>query len=304
MTFAVQGSDIYYIHVVGFAGDTNFDYSLAVDAPTEVFETGYVFAVGTEWQSVDFEREFIDPVVILTLPTFYGSEPVTTRIQNVTGTGFELQLMQWNYQDGSAVTEDIGYFVIEAGHHIMDDGTVIQAGIVDSVRQEFDKGLHPTPFSNVPVVIAQIEASHNRALVPRIIDSSVHAFGVRVQEQEHSRGFPKPANIHFVSLLAGTGELNGKPFEVGTIENTSTGSPRFQNPFASNPLVFGTLQSFKDTDPVNVRLSEVTTNDFTFQYQEEQSRDNETTHGGEQFGFLALATSSSFSRLGPGKSER
>lgn len=301
----VQTGDIYYVRVVGVAGATNSDYSLTIDAPTQVYETGDVVALGTEWQTVTFGREFIDPVVVLSLPTYNEDQPVTTRIRNVSSSGFEMQLMEWNYQDNAHANEQIGYFVIEAGHHQMPDGTVIQAAVVESVYRDHSKGVHPVPFGSVPVVIAQIEAEHGDALVPRIQDSVEHAFAVRVQEQESSTSaFPGPsANIHFVAINAGSGELNGRQFESGAIDGAPSGTQAFGQAFSSTPLVFGTLQSTKEVDPVNVRMTGVSAGDFTFQYQEEQSADKETFHGGESLGYLAIATTSSFSRFAGGGEE-
>ena len=301
LALAVQNGDIYYIQVVGFNGATNANYGLAVDASTQPFETGDVVLVDHQWQSVAFQREFVDPVVILSLPTFVGGDPVTTRIQNVTSTGFEMQLMEWNYLDGTHALESIGYFVIEAGRHVMDDGTVIEAGFVEDVAQPFAKGAYTVPFTTTPMVMAQVEASHGDALVPRMIDSASHAFGIRVQEQESANSaYPGPsAKLHFVSLVPGTGDLNGKAYEVGALENMNSGTVSFQNPFATTPLVFGMLQTVKDLDPVNVRLLGSTGDDFSFQFQEETSFDPETNHGGEQFGFLALATSSFARTSGP-----
>ncbi len=290
----VQQDDLYYIQVVGYTGDTNSNYSLTVDAPTVPFETGALRNVNHAWQTVNFNREFIDPVVVLSLPTMQDGEPVTTRIQNVTGSGFELQLMEWNYLNGTHANEEIGYFVVESGQHLMEDGTILEAGIQESVGRAFAKAVFHTPFEFIPVVVAQIEAHHDTALTPRIAGANSSGFAVRVQEQESADPTsPTPlGNIHYVAILEGAGDLNGKQYEVGRIDNSNTGTTSFEVPFESNPLIFGSIQSFKDSDPVNVRLMSSASDQFGYLFQEDQSWDKEITHGGEQLAYFALAGNS------------
>ena len=286
----VQQNDIYYIQVFGYTGDTNPNYSLTIDTPTVPFETGALMNVNHDWQTVNFNREFVNPVVVLSLPTIHDGEPITTRIQNVTGTGFEMQVMEWNYLKGGHAYEEIGYFVVEAGQHLMDDGTILEAGIQESVGRTFTKSVFHAPFDFIPVIVAQIEANHDTALTPRIAGANASGFAVRVQEQESADpNSPEPlGNIHYVAILEGTGDLNGKNYEVGRVDNSNAGTTSFEVPFESHPLIFGSIQSFKDSDPVNVRLTSSSSDQFGYLFQEDQSWDRETTHGGEQLAYFAL----------------
>ncbi len=61
-------------------------------------------------------------------PTSNGDQPLTVRVRNVTATGFEFQLDEWQYLDGWHAGESIGYLVVEAGEHTLLDGTRVKAG--------------------------------------------------------------------------------------------------------------------------------------------------------------------------------
>ena len=87
--------------------------------------------------------------------TFNGSQPVTTRLRNVSSTSFEFQIQEWDYLDGYHQSETLTYLVIEGGSYELPSGLKIQAGKTDvsSVASVH----YPEIFNQVPVVLSQIQ---------------------------------------------------------------------------------------------------------------------------------------------------
>jgi hypothetical protein len=84
-------------------------------------------SVDEEIYTVTFSRTFVNPVVIIGALSEEGGDPSTTRVSNVTPDSFDVQVIEWDYKDGNHAFESIGYLVVEAGHHVMGDGTEYDA---------------------------------------------------------------------------------------------------------------------------------------------------------------------------------
>ncbi len=77
-----------------------------------VAETG-VLSLTNAWVNVPFRNEFNKPIVIFGgVPTVDG-DPATIRVKNITSTGFQVRLQEWQYQDGTHGVEQLGYLVLE-----------------------------------------------------------------------------------------------------------------------------------------------------------------------------------------------
>jgi len=81
---------------------------------------------------VDLENTFVSPVVILGALSYNGGDPSTVRVWNVDNRGFDCAIQEWAYLDGPHTTEDLSYMVVEAGHHVLPDGTTYDAQVVQA----------------------------------------------------------------------------------------------------------------------------------------------------------------------------
>jgi hypothetical protein len=86
--------------------------------------------INHNWKTVELTgiREFQNPVVIVGPPTRNGGDPCVVRVRNVTSNSFQVRIQEWLYLDQWHTVENISYMVVEAGEHIMPDGTIWQAG--------------------------------------------------------------------------------------------------------------------------------------------------------------------------------
>ncbi len=77
-----------------------------------VAESG-VLNLTNAWINVPFRNSFNKPIVIFGGATINDGDPTTIRVKNVTATGFQVRLREWQYQNGTHGVEQAGYLVVE-----------------------------------------------------------------------------------------------------------------------------------------------------------------------------------------------
>ncbi|MEO1437026.1 MAG: hypothetical protein AAFV80_15910, partial [Bacteroidota bacterium] len=99
------------------------------------FAIGEVGSISTnqtgadQWHTVNLTGSYANPIVVMESISNNDSEPTTVRVRNIGTNSFEFQIDNWDYlADQSHGTETLGYLVMEAGNHILPDGTKIEAG--------------------------------------------------------------------------------------------------------------------------------------------------------------------------------
>jgi hypothetical protein len=111
---------------------------------------------GAQWHTVNLRQAYCNPVVIMQLMSFNGSQPAHTRLRNVDSDQFDFQIEEWDYLDQSHTTETIGYLVIERRRHRLADGTVIEAGAVETNHDWAAVSVGPV-FTASPVTLSHCQ---------------------------------------------------------------------------------------------------------------------------------------------------
>ncbi|MEE9602137.1 MAG: hypothetical protein V3V75_02450, partial [Thermoguttaceae bacterium] len=137
-------------------GESGFVYSAPIG------EYGQVTGVTHERQTVTLQHRYINPVVFATPPSLYGSQPVSVQIDNVTQTGFEIFVKEPANLDNIHAAETVSYFVFEKGSHVLEDGTAIEVGALNTIRLAGQSGGFvpvdfTVPFDAAPAVFSQIQ---------------------------------------------------------------------------------------------------------------------------------------------------
>lgn len=240
---------------------------------------------GDTWERVDFNAAMDDPVVIISPPTKAGGQPLTVRVRNVTETGFEVQLDEWEYLDGRHTFEQIDWMAAERGTHVLSDGAVIEAGIAmvgsDPAQIGFDAafGAHP------PVVLGQVASVNESDAVTERMSAIDHAgFTVRLQEQEANRNEGHlPETFHWVALEQG----NHDGFSAFTGERVNeTGLTLDLTRASAGDAFFADMQSELGADPATLRILARDDASLGIELQEEQSRNPEMAHAREFLGWV------------------
>lgn len=274
---------------------------VATTGTSRAGETGTVevAADGGDWRTVPLEGSYDDPVVVASPASAEGSQPAHPRVRNVTDDSFELQVEEWNYQDGSHVTETVHYLVMESGTYELAGGTEVAVGSVGTdeswKRVRFDR-----EFADAPVVLAQSQTHSNgnwvgggsEAIVTRTRAVNGTGVDVRVQEQE-SFGDHATEQVGYVAVAPGQGNASDAgAFEAGRVD-PGVGSDRTRLPFDRSfddaPLPFAATQSFDGPDPAALRYDDLDAGGVDLFVEEGTSADGETYHADETVGYLAVA---------------
>jgi hypothetical protein len=244
-----------------------------------------------QWHSVTLLHSFAQPVVVLGPFSYNGGHPSTVRVRNVGATGFEFQLDEWDYLDGSHTEETVAYLVVEAGRHTLEDGQSLEAGLA-TVSSTLTPVAFAQSFAQAPVVITQVVTTNQAAaVVPRQQSISAGGFEVFLQEQE-AGGNPGPETLAWVAMEEGTGTTGSLPYEAGLTGNIVThafSALPFVGSFSGTPAFLAAMQTTDGGDAATLRYQALSASGVEVKVEEEQSSDSETNHTTEQVGYLVFA---------------
>jgi hypothetical protein len=276
-------------------------------APTPAFqgETGRVTtsqAAGSSWHSVAFEHGYTAPVVIMQPLSFNGGDPTTVRIRNVTSTGFEWQMDEWDYRDGAHTTETVSYLVMESGVFQLEDGTLVEAGTVatdhDFVTVAFGQG-----FPETPVILTQAQTyADPAAVVTRQRNATSSGFAVQLQEQEANDPVHALETVGYVAVAPGLGMTAGVAFEAAVTPDAVTHAwygLTFLDGYG-DPVLLAGLQTRDGGDTAGLRYRNLQTTSAEVFVEEEKSRDTEVNHTTEIVGYLVFDHPGSLTEEGGG----
>lgn len=267
--------------------------------PDFTIELGEI-SINSNWSRVAITTAFQNPVVIAGPPGFADAEPSVIRLRNISPTGFEIRMSEWDYLDDSHSNEIVSYLVMEKGHFTLPDGSQVEAGTFDGTTK-FTQTPFSKAFSRIPVVFTSI-ASVNEAetISGRIRNISNKGFDYYFREQEKSNNSHPTEAIHFVAWEPGRGSIGGLIYEIQRTPSNITdkfSTVRFQTVFTNLPLLLADAQTTNDNDTSAIRFQDLTTTDIQLKIEEEQSSDREMDHGGESVGYMGIGSSETASSV-------
>jgi YVTN family beta-propeller protein len=298
LTGTIQGTlgtaGVFNVAVTAFdgseAGEISFSWAVS-SSRSEVGTVSRSQVSRGQWHAVPFAHAYTDPIVVTGAPSTNDGAPTTLRVRNVTSTGFEFQIQEWDYLDGVHGTEDVSYLVVEAGEYLLPGGGSLVAGRTPGIDNEnpFDQVFTPGAFVQSPLVLVQVATDNgNRAVTPRLQDVDTSGFNVRIQGEEAlSQNLPFE-DLHWVAMesasIPGVLEADITPNSVDEVpENVSFGQS-----FSGLPHLLSTAQTRNGGDVVALRYDNLSAVDVDFVIEEEQSADSETAHSNEVVGWIAI----------------
>ncbi|MEM9722244.1 MAG: T9SS type A sorting domain-containing protein, partial [Bacteroidota bacterium] len=108
-----------------------------------------------EWTRVEFQNQYFNPVVITGGLNRKGGHRTTVRVNNLTNTGFDIRLIDWECLNPNHSPEKLNYLVIESGGYILPNGKKIVAGNYGLVNQVWSNRLFTSSFRELPILLAQ-----------------------------------------------------------------------------------------------------------------------------------------------------
>ncbi len=280
------------------------DIFLAGDNTPPVDEMAYGEVGNTSgtdvWTSVGYENSYDDPVVVLGPMSNNGGQPGTLRVRSVEGNCFEWQVDEWYYLDGKHLMENVSYMIVESGTHTMANGHSIVAGKTN-VNIDWVTVQLPNVFEDAPVIVPQVmTVNGNQPVDARVRNVTSKSFQVKLQEEENG-GDGTGNREHFtetigwVAMERRTSDGNGTAmFEIantGNVVDHNGYNVNFEKSYTNdNRVLIGHDQTTNggDAGTIRYRTNSYTANSVQIYFQEEASKDSETNHKTEKYGYAVF----------------
>lgn len=173
--------------------------------------------------------------------------------------------------------------------YTLPNGKRMVAGVMENVSQRWKTIEFPIQFGTIPVVLTQVITDNEQeAVVTRMRNISTSRFQLRLQEEEASGGNHAMESVAWVAFEPGSYSGSSLPFEIGSMLASSSNSVINFSPPIPSPGFIGTIQSFNENNPANIRINSLSSTSASIFCQEETSLDPETNHGFETVGYIAL----------------
>jgi|GEM_PF-2880438 len=145
------------------------------------------------------------------------------------------------------------------------------------------------PMGDVPMVFATVNsATGPEAVVARVRNVTPNSFEVRLQEQENSDNVHVRESVAWLAVTPGVGSYNGKLVAVGSTQLDSAWEQVDFGLSLENADIFASVQSYINSDALNVRHRALTDIGLELQIDEEQSLDQETNAATETVAWMAV----------------
>jgi len=263
---------------------------------------GEISDLDHNWKRVNFDRCFVDPVVVAKPLSFNGSDPSLVRMRNVDDKGFEIRLQEWNYLDGEhLVLETVSYVVMERGSYVLDLNGIevkVEAGsFMTNLTSSFGTFSFNQSFGTVPVMVAAVASFNGTdAVTDRLRNITTGGFDFRMQEQESGDQSHSVETIYYIAWEPGSGTVNGRNFEVATtgdVVDDQFYRISFDSNFGQGPRFLADMQTTDGTDTAALRWRNKDLDGVEVKIEEEKSSGGETAHCTEVVGYMAFSVEES-----------
>lgn len=151
-------------------------------------------SVNHNWSTVSFSGAFFGtPVVVAQVASADGSDAVTTRVRNVTSSGFEIRLQE-EEANGNHVLEDVHWVAVEQGSTTMGGDTVVVGTTGDAVTQTFHSISFGQSLAQPIVFLAQMQ-SFNGGNTASLRHRNLTGTGVEVKVEEEKSADGETAHL-------------------------------------------------------------------------------------------------------------
>ncbi len=244
----------------------------------------------TQWHSISFGGTITDAVVKMFSENVAG-DPYTIRVRDITDTGFEFQLDEYDYLDGATGLESISWVAVAEGTHTLSNGSVIQAGFVSATNSNTTTVTYGSAFGGTPIVFSQVSSDNETsAVMSRNNGVSSTGFTVRMDEEEANGATTATEDIGWIAIDSGgspaVGILAGT---TGDVVTESVTPINFGGAFSGTPILIADMQTRDGGDPaVTAGDGSISTSGAGVFTDEEGSDDAEIVHTTEEVGYFAI----------------
>jgi hypothetical protein len=285
------GSDSILLQTLDAPALDRSDFVGLID---NIAETG-TLTLNHTTQTVKLESSYDNPVVIAHVATENGGQPVNVRVSEVGGDELTLQLQEPNHLNGTHVDETVNYMVVEAGSWVLPDGTLMEAGTMDSDKlssQGFETVAFDAEFDAAPSVLSQVQSFNGGDFVTtRQRGADADSFQFTMQEEEAKNdGRHVTESLGWIAVEPGSGSAGDFSWRAGSTSGVTdaTASVGLDASMADDAHVIAALSSFDGRDTAWARGNGSTDAAFDISVEEDTSRDRETGHIPETVDYFAF----------------
>ncbi|HYU06854.1 MAG TPA: Ig-like domain-containing protein, partial [Thermoplasmata archaeon] len=246
-------------------------------------EVGILRNITTAWSTVYLRNAYAQAVVIAEPSTFRDHSFSHVRIQGVTDHTFQVKLEKW--LAGGPAAEDVSYLAVEAGNHVLSDGTVVEAGRA-TVSTSGTTVPFREAFATAPIVFVQAQPATATAL---LVAKRTNAFSSSSFDAYLNRNGSGTSISEVVGYVATSPQPDPTVLATWTRAEAylpnQTGNWVYPANFSSTPLVLAWMRGEASGGNKNIglRLSSVTNHSATI------FREQSGTAPGDTIEFLAFA---------------
>ncbi len=276
---------ILFTMAIIFSINVHTTFALQIEADQVIFEQ----PDHDTWTKITFDTPFdVTPTVVAGVTSYQGAQGLTVRIQNVSKTGFDVKMHEWDYLDGYHVEEIIAYIAV-TNENIIGPSTNLHAFEV-SLNHNW-KTIYFNDFTAAPVVLTQI-VTYNGTSAGEVRQRNLtqNSVELMIAEEEGNDGLRADDTVNVIAMSEGKFTFNSRRIFVGTTSTTMDHDFK-EVAFGSSvksPIMVANMQTTYGTDAASVRLKNLTSNNVQIMVQEEQSKDSEVTHADERVGYVAI----------------
>lgn len=282
---------LYNVEKIQFKDTLIFTNNIAYQLP---FINGTT-TINHNWKTINYNKVFSNPIVIVSDPTSRGMDPVTIRIKNITTTSCMIRLQEPKYKDGKHKNEKICYIIGEKGTWKLNENFRIEFGKKNSNKLSTNgfENIELTGFSNTPNILSQIQTYNGSDwVITRTKNLTNESFKITMQEVEKkNKGGHIEETIGWMALTRGIFKNDNITIESKIRNNINHNYKKitFDNNNETIPKLLTKIISYQGGDTCNTRIKNISKNSFEIKIHEEQSKDKELKHTNETIAFVSIS---------------
>jgi hypothetical protein len=182
---------------------------------SEQIESGEI-PVDYQWRRVEFQKTFVDPIVVAKSRGDQQVHPGVIWIRNVDAEGFEVRRRSWSDRETIHPAETIGYLVSERGEYVLPNGVLLEAGNVELEGADSASAVaFSQRFAAIPVVMTSIsDAPESEVINNRPVMIGRHGFRLLIETASQDLHRATPLSIDYIAWEPSRGAINGLTFEI------------------------------------------------------------------------------------------
>ena len=280
-----------------FAGDGGGNTKITiVDNPSITMASfGRIDDLTHLQHQVELGHDFLNPIIIAGPLSRNETDPAAVRVTSLGSSDMTLRVQEPDYENRAHDGETVSWLAIEEGVWQLEDGTLIEAGRLDS-KNLSGAGFEPVTFSagfaEAPIVLSQVQTQNGFPwVITRHQNVSETGFDIVMQEEEATNaGDHKMETLGWMAISPGSGSWSGNSFEAGSFNgaNHTADQLTFTELFDTAPNLLANLATFAGGDPANARIENLTATSVDIIAAEEASLDSEIYHAVETVHFMAI----------------